>query len=46
MEILFWSAAIYAAIGFALTIFLFSQTPYSLNPWWLTTLLWPIFLWG
>ena len=45
MTTLFWTVGIYVAIGIAVTVIL-SQTPYSDNPWWLTTLLWPLFIWG
>jgi hypothetical protein len=36
---------VYVAVGVLVTAML-SQTPYADNPWWLTTLLWPVFIVG
>lgn len=43
MQIALWFAAGYLVLGILMTVVL-SQTPYSDNAWWLTTLLWPLFL--
>lgn len=45
IEVALWCIAIYVALGIGVTVLL-SQTPYSDNAWWLTTLLWPLFLWS
>ena len=45
MEIAIWCLGIYLVIGVLVT-FVLSQTPYADNAWWLTTLLWPLFVWA
>lgn len=45
MKILIWITCIYLALGVGMTALL-SQTPYSDNAWWITTLLWPLFLYA
>lgn len=45
MNYVIWFVLLYLALGVAVTLML-SQTPYADNPWWLTTLIWPLFIWG
>ncbi len=41
--IIFVVIFLYVGLGVLVTIVL-SQTPYADNPWWVTTLFWPIFI--
>lgn len=45
IKILVWCAVGYLALGVGVTVLL-SQTPYADNAWWITTLLWPLFLYA
>lgn len=45
MEAALWIFGVYLVVGVGITGLL-SQTPYADNPWWITILLWPLFLYA
>lgn len=45
IKIILWVVVIYLVLGVGTTVLL-SQTPYADNAWWITTLLWPLFLYA